>query len=576
MIEYDNEQAVHHLDGEPRWCYPTDESAVEYDGDHDADATTDTALEAIKAEIEVTTDEAAVNDEVVAALAKHPSLYQKGGVLVRVIDGDDGRPRISDAPRSVVRHLIAQTAAFIQEVKVKDSVVRKEARPPNHAVDYAYDVGHWQGIRRLESVVYHPVILPAGEIVTADGYEPETRNYIHLPAGLQVSVPHRPTQDEVRTAAAKLVDLLCDFPFAGEAHKSSWLAALLTPLATTLYDGPAPMFVFDANSPGVGKGKLADMIGQILTGEEMMKTPHPTSDEEMAKQITTVAIFGRKTVLLDNVAGSLGSPSLEAVLTGTRWNKRLLGMNKDYDGPIRAVWYATSNNAAITGDTFRRIQLARLVTEMEKPHERSGFRHADIVRHVHDRRGEYLSAALTILKGWIVAGRPQRPLPSFGSYEAWSGVVRQAIVFAGLPDPRGSQEEVVTARDEQLSHLSAVMDAIERMDADGKGVTAAAIAKRCREDRSGGEWVGCLTEVLTEWCRKADWSDLGYKLKGCKDHVVNGRQLRPAKSKKHGAVAYQVVKIGEASASEPTDAPPPPVGLFGSALTGADGVPDYF
>lgn len=509
-----------------------------------------------RVEVEITTDEASVNLAVVSALAKHPSLYQKGGVLVLVGEDDEGRPVIRPAPKAVVRHYISQVATFVQEVESKDAVVRKDAKTPSHAVDYAHDAGEWQGVRRLDSISSSPVILPSGEIVTADGYEPTTRTYVMLAAGLMVDVPERPTLADAQAAAGRLMDLVAEFPFAGEAHKSAWLAGLLTPLATTLYHGPAPMFVFDANSPGVGKGKLADIIGAVLTGGDLGITPYKGNDEEMAKEITTIALEGRKTVLFDNVAGKLGCPSLELALTTVRCRNRLLGVNKAFDGPLRTVWYATSNNAVIDSDMFRRVQLIRLVTQLEKPHERCGFRHEDIVRHVREHRGEYLSAAITILKGWVVAGRPQVKLPNFGSYEAWSGVVRQAIVWAGLEDPRESHAEMITAREESLSWVSAILDAIERMDTDGKGVTSAAITKRCKEGGFKEEWLVCLNDVLTVMCRKENWSDLGHRIRGFKDAVVNGRQLRQAETKRHGAVAWKVVKIGaETPMAKQSDSP---------------------
>src|SRR5581483_7986643 len=55
-----------------------------------------------------------------------------------------------------------------------------------------------------------------------------------------------------------------------------------------------------------------------------------------------------------------------------------------------------------------------------------------------ERRVELVSAALTILRGHIAAGRPQpgevveRP---FGGFEKWSRDIRAAVVWAGLADP---------------------------------------------------------------------------------------------------------------------------------------------
>ena len=56
-----------------------------------------------------------------------------------------------------------------------------------------------------------------------------------------------------RVAAIALSDVVCDFPFKSDAHRSAWIASLLTPLARYAFTGPAPLFLMDANpqvSPG--------------------------------------------------------------------------------------------------------------------------------------------------------------------------------------------------------------------------------------------------------------------------------------------------------------------------------------
>lgn len=51
-------------------------------------------------------------------------------------------------------------------------------------------------------------------------------------------------------------------------------------------------------------------------------------------------------------------------------------------------------------------------------------------------------------------GRPDDSarLPPWGSYEPWSDLIRGAIVWAGMPDPRGACEQLHTANaDERLA-----------------------------------------------------------------------------------------------------------------------------
>ncbi len=49
-------------------------------------------------------------------------------------------------------------------------------------------------------------------------------------------------------------------------------------------------------------------------------------------------------------------------------------------------------------------------------------------------RPRLVRAALTLLRAWVVAGRPDMGLPLWGSFEEWSRVVPAALVFADRPE----------------------------------------------------------------------------------------------------------------------------------------------
>ncbi len=61
---------------------------------------------------------------------------------------------------------------------------------------------------------------------------------------------------------------------------------------------------------------------------------------------------------------------------------------------------------------------------------------------MQENRSDYLSAALTILRAFHVAGRPDQRISPWGSFTAWSKLVRGALVWAGLPDPIITQRRV--------------------------------------------------------------------------------------------------------------------------------------
>ena len=110
--------------------------------------------------------------------------------------------------------------------------------------------------------------------------------------------------------------------------------------------------------------------------------------------------------------------------------------------PLFATWYATGNNIVLAADTARRTLHIRLESPEENPEERSGFRHADLLTWVPRQRPRLAIAAVTILAAYCAAGRPNMKLKPWGSFEAWSALIRQAVVWAGSPEPGGNANGV--------------------------------------------------------------------------------------------------------------------------------------
>lgn len=117
------------------------------------------------------------------------------------------------------------------------------------------------------------------------------------------------------------------------------------------------------------------------------------------------------------------------------------------DLPLTAVWYGTGNNVSVAADTTRRIIHIRLDVLEERPEDRTGFRHPDLVRWIRRHRPRLLSNALTVLVAYCNAGRPDQGLTPFGSFEGWSNLVRRAVVWAGLPDPHLTRTRLAETSD---------------------------------------------------------------------------------------------------------------------------------
>jgi putative DNA primase/helicase len=93
---------------------------------------------------------------------------------------------------------------------------------------------------------------------------------------------------------------------------------------------------------------------------------------------------------------------------------------------------ATGNNLVLAGDLTRRSLICRLDPKCEQPELRSfDF---DPVARAKELRPRLIVAALTILRAFHLHGRPSG-LPPLGSFEQWSRLVRDALLWLSLEDP---------------------------------------------------------------------------------------------------------------------------------------------
>ena len=398
----------------------------------------------------------------------------------------------------------------------------------------------WPGIRHLEAVVDYPVLRPDGTILSRQGYDPETGLLLET-TGTFPTIPNHPTRSEVVTARDELLEVLSDFPFERDVHRAAWLAALLTPLSRFAFSGPAPLFLVDANVRAAGKGLLLDVILRIVTGERFTIAAYTSDEDELRKRITSLVLAGDRLVLFDNLVGKFGNAVLDAALTGTAWKDRLLGGNRMAEAPMYMTWYATGNNVAIAADTARRVCHVRLESPEERPEERQDFRHPDLLAWVGHNRARLLAAALTILRGYFAAGKPDQDLPAWGSFEGWSTMVRSAVVWVGLPDPGETRLLLQEQADVAAESMGVILACWEGLDPERRGLTAAEVIHHLYKEPllTSTEVHADLRDALEALLAKPDSRSLGNRLRSYRRRVFQGRFIDHV-SKEHHAVRWAV------------------------------------
>lgn len=110
---------------------------------------------------------------------------------------------------------------------------------------------------------------------------------------------------------------------------------------------------------------------------------------------------------------------------------------------MRTPWLAAGNNPRLSLEVARPTVSIRLDPELERPWERSGFRHPNLLQWVSEHRVQLLWAALTLIQAWIAQGKPQGNA-TLGSYESWVGVMGGILEVAGFPDFLGNMDRVYT------------------------------------------------------------------------------------------------------------------------------------
>lgn len=429
-------------------------------GDHDE-----------RPEIQVTHDLHTTVDRAIAALRDDGQTYQRGGVLVHVTTRrhKGTTHHISVMHPSHLRVRLAASAVF-KKLDMR-SATWKRMMCADDVVNGVFHRDEWGGVRELAGVTDVPTMRPDGTVLQSFGYDKATGMlYYPLDAKSVVEIAESPTREDAMAAATKLLNIVSDFPFQEQVHRSVWLSALLTVLVRPMIEGPCPLFGIDASTRGSGKSMLVDIISVVATGSVAARTTLPRDDEEFRKRVTAMLLAGDPLVMLDNVTRRLGGDAIDALMTSVLWRDRLLGSTKQVTVRNDAVWLVTANNLWLGGDMARRTLLCRLEPEEMRPEDRTKFRIKDIVAWSHRHRNDIVASALTIMRAWVVAGRPQTG-ESWGSYEGWARTVGAAVAWLGLPSPLTARASLSEERDSSMAVLCALVRAIGAMQRGQHGVS---------------------------------------------------------------------------------------------------------
>jgi len=398
-----------------------------------------------------------VVSDIVFAIAKAnvpPTLFSRIGHVVRIARNDLGVGEARQIIGADQLNVVSASADFTRfDARAKAPTTTHPRRELCAAAFARLEVG--EELPRLLSVTPTPIIHEDGTIIDFEGYDPLTAAYYAPAKGFKLGeIPEKPTDDQAQRALMTLVRPFQDFPFATRADRANFLAVLIT-VVVRLWFRTVPFFVFEAPIQGAGKTLIAMAtrgIAEGTTGIGAAPESGKQGDGEWRKRITSILLTAPSVAIIDNVTGTLGGPTLAALSTSPMYSDRLLGTNESPDLPNTATWIFTSNNAQVDADLLRRCVFIRLDPRNHAPHLRTGFEIPDLIGHLENHRGEILAALYTIVRFWIIQGRPDAPngTPVLGSFEKWSRVVPAIL---GAVDIEGVLGDIESRNERNSSPL---------------------------------------------------------------------------------------------------------------------------
>jgi hypothetical protein len=371
------------------------------------------------------------------------------GANLSCIELDDGKPFIRATNLDRCQVFLSHVAQFMTEKKVDGEIGLVPGFPSREVIRQIMGTQN-PPVPTLLGITGAPIFAADGTLHDQPGYNAATRRYYHRPAGLSIpSIPENPSLSDVADSASFiLTELLGDFPFTGDAERAHAIAALLFPFARDLIDGPSPIHLVEKPGPGSGATLLASLLALPAVGNAYSELTEARDDDEWRKRVTATLRGGRSVILIDNLKRHLDNPHLASVITSDTWQDRLLGVSETTRVPNRALWLATGNNPGTSGEMVRRIVRIRIDPKMDKPWLRGPecFRHPALKQWAMTNRGRLIAAALTIIRGWIAAGRPPGK-KTLGMFESWAAAMGGILDFADIQGFLGNLQELYSKTD---------------------------------------------------------------------------------------------------------------------------------
>ena len=362
-------------------------------------------------------------------LAVHGKIFQRGGMIVKIgVNNHTGEIDVAELSVEEIRSILSERSCFLKFFPNKAKWEYCDL--PIHYCINLHKAGKYRHLSELQNIAIQSYFRADGSLVTTPGYDRDTGIFSHFEERM-FNIPIEPTRQEAENALQRLKSLLSEFEFKTSDDLSATLSAILTASIRTSLS-KAPMTLCTASQVGSGKSLLMQCIAAFASLSRVASLEFPRNEEESRKQLFAYLLKAPLVTYFDNVTFDLTPhPSLCTILTEESYACRILGRSVISEVSTRSLILINGNNIRPTKDLIRRTITINLHPTCENPTTRK-FANEHLLEDIYENRSYYVSLALTIIRAWIVAGRPITEVESVATYIDWSNYCRQALLWLGL------------------------------------------------------------------------------------------------------------------------------------------------
>lgn len=479
-------------------------------------------------------------------LATIGDFYQSAGAIVRIRTdpqtGDIATEMMSEQALS-----IALSAAADWEAYERSSKSWHRIDVPPRVITALMKNAAFQHLPSLHGLSRQPYLRPGdNSLVTRAGYDAASGMYAAF-CEAEYAFPDF-TKANAEAAHQARKELLAEFPFALQEDESAALSAILT--ASVRPALPlAPAYSISASRPGSGKSYLAGLIAKFGTPGEPHNISYPANSEEASK-VTLSVLLGRPAVICfdDMTSDWVAYGAINRLLTSETISERVLGASQVATVRTSSLILGTGNNIRPLRDLARRVVSIYLNPRVETI---TSIRYTnDPIAAIKADRAGYVTYALTIIAAYVAAGCPRSAVPNVASFDVWTRLCRESLIWLGQPDPATSL--IAQVNDDPEVQLFGNLLSNWLACFGGKQTTVRALIEKAENDE---ELMEAIQELPVIERSTINRSKLGRYLSRHANRIVNGLELRQSPTSERNA--WTVVAVSNESelpsrAGEPT------------------------